>query len=534
MRTVIWQHFEAAQFSAAARVFAESTKIPFTFSTCITKALLAIALAVFFVLPISPLPASAGEMAMTNSVDDLFAFLCNLRYVTNAPYPPVEPEIIYSVASIPTSESTDAILIPDWKYSEPRRFGDSDFAAAIAGAEYRFGHLAEYWELLAQAGASNSTEFNTLFLRRAVDINPERIPAHFYMLLSGSERAFPPKSRNIHSIFDTINPYSIDATRTITEYEIENTILDNRNSFYPIIYAICLAHENDVPESIDMLGYASSVTIFEPPLLFPWDYLTESLDSAAKLEGVFGNIGAAATNTVYTEYRNICIFDVLGVKEAYSLLIEASMESTDWKKRLTILHRAALKFEDSNSNFFLNALISHSLRGACRNYAMKRAYREGDTNLQMALIALLSQEQNQLGYFRGFNTSNASISGTSTPEFLRQFDEVSLTEESSGEISDWIRKWQARINIDNSSMDNLDVLLPKYREQVEMISSFEILTGGSNAVLRVFNERESLKQFNRNYSRPPVSEFDFENPSDWYRKWLTRRGILIENNQGGV
>lgn len=536
---------EAARFLLTSRFLETArTRMPVFIAIAVLKSAVIIAgaafktavvifAAAFCFLSFFPSPISAEAEASGNTVDDLLIFLCELRYAKNAPYPPVEPEIVYSTVTIPSTPAGEEMQIPTWEYAEPRRFGSDGFAAAIAAAENRFGHLAEYWELVAQAGASTTDEFDVAALARAIDINPERTAARFYLLLSGSKRIYSlsPEFDKYRSAI--INPYSLDAARSITEYEIEKVELENRNAFYPFILATCLAHEGKNQESLDMFKYAAALTKYEPPLLFPWDYLTDTLEQAASLNGVYAGIGATACDSLFGDYWNNYLFDFSGVKTAYSLLIESVMKSPDWKMQFTILHRAAMTFEDTNSNHMLNALISNALRGACRVSAMKRAHDEGDAELLIALIALFSQEHFQLGFLRGYNSSNAARGIESVPEYLNLFDEVVLADDSSGEMSDWIREWQARNDIDYSSADSLDVLLPQYREQMEMISRFNRLTGGNNAVMLIYNERESLKKFIKTYSRPPVSEFDYTNPSAWYRKWLLRRRLLSDDNPDG-
>lgn len=392
------------------------------------------------------------------------------------------------------------------------------FLAELRDARRRFGHLPEYWELMAHIylrradisrdiRGGNWVDFaiqndiylkmNPKMLEKALMIDPSRAAALWNIGRINALDAWP----DWHAI-DFLDRYDATPTEYLRFYAdglSSAGAVDPGNGYYPFFEAVKRYRLGDSARAIELFKNASECKRFSQPAMFPRSYALSVMDDFKEGVGLFSDFSCLERDFFGSHfYFPNTPENLLELKKVYREIVKEPGD--DWQETFTILNAAACSLGQNDFGDSIYQLIGISLIKICRDEALTIAKDSGDKNLEIALLALWHEAENVRTRLRIENSVEDRTCMLMKPIFEELF-EFELSQENTGEFADYIRYLQEG---------------PYTVEDMEWTDWY--LTDMMMGIVYIIKEIEFTdKHIWHLFDR--MAAFDYEDPLWWYVWW---------------
>ncbi len=406
------------------------------------------------------------------------------------------------------------------------------FLAQLVDAEPRFGHLPEYWELLAQVNlrdvdfARNIIEgdwldfsiqddvylrMNPLMLQKALEIDPAR-PADLWNLGRIAALDAWPDWDEV-TFTERYDATPSEYLRFYADGLSSAGAADPGNAYYPFFEAAKRFRLGDPELAIDLFKRAAECDNFSQPVMFPRSYAIGVIDDFKNGTGIFSDFTAIERDYFGANfYYSRTAENFPELRQVYRELTENP--PAEWKSTFNILNAVACLLGENDSADTIYQITAITLVKICRDAALTIAKDNNDTDLEIALLALWHETENIRTRLQMQNTVEDRTSMLMRP-ILTQLFEIDISPSSTGKFADFVRFLQDG-PYTPEDLDWADMYLTDYMMGVVYLIKD-----------KEFSDKNIYHIFER------IELFDYEDPLWWYNWWENEGRISPARDKQG-
>jgi len=393
-----------------------------------------------------------------------------------------------------------------------------DFTEILKNSRQRFGHLPEFWELMAQVylrrvdikrhvhGAewrrfNTQSDFylllNPKMLEKALEIDPDR-PAALWNLgrIQGLD-----SWRDWHEM--TIRERYDAPPEEYTEFYANGLAsagkVDPDNGYYPFFEGVKRARLGNFESALELFKRSSVCLHFSQPVMFPQTYAIDAIDDFKEGTGVFKGFTQSERRSFSVNfYFSGVAENIPEIRLVYRGIIENY--GGEWRDTFNVLNAAACRLGKDNWGDTIYQLTAVTLIKICQGEALATAKETGDKDLEIALLALWHEAENIRLRYKTESSVQDRTYMLMRP-VLEELFEFEVDPSNEGEFADFTR------------------YLQQGPFSVEDLDQFDMwLTDMMTGVLYIVRDAEFSSKFIWHIFER-IEIFDYEDPLWWYVWW---------------